>query len=151
MKKQIKTDALLKVFNVLNGAKYGKMDDADKIRVFKIVRKLKPIAEAFEDESKDAAEKLKFEGFDTLLEKVKEYEAKVKKEGEELPMTAEEYNKFISDFKNYNKLVGEAIKEFAERENELDFDGITEDAFNKLMNSNDWTFGQAAALEVIII
>ena len=45
----------------------------------------------------------------------------------------------------------EAIKEFAERENELDFDGITEDAFNKLMNSNDWTFGQAAALEVIII
>ena len=151
MKKQIKTDALLKVFNVLNGAKYGKMDDADKIRVFKIVRKLKPIAEVFEDESKDAAEKLKFEGFDTLLEKAKEYEAKVKKEGEELPMTAEEYNKFISDFKDYNKLVGEAIKEFAERENELDFDGITEDAFNKLMNSNDWTFGQAAALEVIII
>ena len=151
MKKQIKTEALLKVFNVLNGAKYGKMDDADKIRVFKIVRKLKPIAEAFEDESKDAAEKLKFEGFDTLLEKVKEYEAKVKKDGEELPMTAEEYNKFISDFKDYNKLVGEAIKEFAERENELDFDGITEDAFNKLMNSNDWTFGQAAALEVIII
>ena len=151
MKKQIKTDALLKVFNVLNGAKYGKMDDADKIRVFKIVRKLKPIAEAFEDESKDAAEKLKFEGFDTLLEKAKEYEVKVKKEGEELPMTTEEYNKFISDFKNYNKLVGEAIKEFAERENELDFDGITEDAFNKLMNSNDWTFGQAAALEVIII
>ena len=151
MKKQIKTDALLKVFNVLNGAKYGKMDDADKIRVFKIVRKLKPIAEAFEDESKDAAEKLKFEGFDSLLEKAKEYEAMVKKEGEELPMTAEEYNKFISDFKNYNKLVGEAIKEFAERENELDFDGITEDAFNKLMNSNDWTFGQAAALEVIII
>lgn len=151
MKKQIKTEALLKVFNVLNGAKYGKMDDADKIRVFKIVRKLKPIAEAFEDESKDAAEKLKFEGFDTLLEKAKEYEAKVKKESEELPMTAEEYNKFISDFKNYNKLVGEAIKEFAERENELDFDGITEDAFNKLMNSNDWTFGQAAALEVIII
>ena len=151
MKKQIKTEALLKVFNVLNGAKYGKMDDADKIRVFKIVRKLKPIAEAFEDESKDAAEKLKFEDFDTLLEKAKEYEAKVKKEGEELPMTAEEYNKFISDFKNYNKLVGEAIKEFAERENELDSDGITEDAFNKLMNSNDWTFGQAAVLEVIII
>ena len=151
MKKQIKTEALLKVFNVLNGAKYGKMDDADKIRVFKIVRKLKPIAEAFEDESKDAAEKLKFEGFDTQLEKAKEYEAKVKKDGEELPMTAEEYNKFISDFKDYNKLVGEAIKEFAERENEFDFDGITEDAFNKLMNSNDWTFGQAAALEVIII
>ena len=90
MKKQIKTDALLKVFNVLNGAKYGKMDDADKIRVFKIVRKLKPIAEAFEDESKDAAEKLKFEGFDTLLEKAKEYEAKVKKDGEEVPMTTEE-------------------------------------------------------------
>ena len=151
MKKQIKTEALLKVFNVLNGAKYGKMDDADKIRVFKIVRKLKPIAEVFEDESKDAAEKLKFEDFDNLLEKAKEYEAKVKKDGEELPMTAEEYNKFISDFKDYNKLVGEAIKEFAERENELDFDGITEDAFNKLMNSNDWTFGQAAALEVIII
>ena len=152
MKKQIKTEALLKVFNVLNGAKYGKMDDADKIRVFKIVRKLKPIAEAFEDESKDAAEKLKFEDFDTLLEKAKEYERLIRdnKEAKDLPMGAAEYDAFIKKFKDYNKLVGDAVNESAKKKNNLDFEPITEEAFNKLMSSNDWTFGQAVALELII-
>lgn len=152
MKKTITTEEVLGIYQVLNTAKYAKLEDADKIKLFKIVRKLKPIAEAFEDESKDAAEKLKFEDFDTLLEKAKEYERKIRdtKEAEELPMGAAEYDAFIKKFKDYNKLVGEAVKKSAKKKNNLDFEPITEDAFNKLMSSNDWTFGQAVALELII-
>ena len=59
MTKKVKTEQVLGAFNVLNTAKYAKMDDADKIKVWKIARALKPIATKFDEDSKDAAEKLK--------------------------------------------------------------------------------------------
>ena len=59
MKKSIKTSEILGVYNIISNAKYGKMSDDDKVKVWKIARKLKPVAVKFEDDSKDAAEKMK--------------------------------------------------------------------------------------------
>jgi hypothetical protein len=59
MTKKIKTSEILAAYNTLNSAKYGSMDDADKIKVWKITRVLKPIATKFDEDSKDAAEKMK--------------------------------------------------------------------------------------------
>ena len=70
------TEKVLTAFNVLKGASYQKMTDDDKIKLWKIARSMKPIATKFEDDSKDAAEKLKPEGLDEQLEKAKEYEQK---------------------------------------------------------------------------
>ena len=53
-KQTIKTEKVLNAYRVLSTAKYGKMDDGDKIKVWKIARTLKPVADKFEDDSKDA-------------------------------------------------------------------------------------------------
>ena len=53
------TEKVLTAFNVLKGASYQKMTDDDKIKLWKIARSMKPIATKFEEDSKDAAEKLK--------------------------------------------------------------------------------------------
>ena len=154
MKKQIKTEALLKVFNVLNGAKYGKMDDADKIKVWKIARALRPVATKFEDDSKDAAEKFKPEGFDENLRKAQEFERVTKDadaDASKLEMGAAEYNEFIKELQKYNKLVGDAIKEYAEKEVEVEFDALSEDAFGKLMASNEWTMEQTLEIGMLIV
>ena len=144
MKKVIKTETVLVVWNIINTASYKKLDDADKIKLWKIARVLKPIATQFESDSKDAAEKLKPEGLDALLEKAKEYEAKKQKGDDELPMTEAEYNSFIREqWQPFNKLVQQAIGEFADKEVELDFDTLTEEAFGKLMASNDWSVDKA--------
>ena len=155
MTKKIKTSEILAAYNVLNTAKYGSMEDADKIKVWKITRALKPIATKFDEDSKDAAEKFKpkDKDFDETLQKAQEYERMIrdpKVDASKLPMGAAEYDAFIEKFKKYNKLVEKAVKDFANKEVSLEIDAISDDTFGKLMASNEWTMGQAVALSEII-
>ena len=156
MKKTIKTSEVLAAYNVLNAAKYGSMEDGDKIKVWKITRALKPIATKFDEDSKDAAEKMKPKydgGFDETLQKAQEYERMIrdpKADTKKLPMGAAEYDAFIKEFKAYNELVGKAVEDFAKKEVTINIEPISDDAFGKLMASNDWTFGQTTALSEII-
>lgn len=147
MKKMtLKTDKVLKAYNIISQAKYTKMDDADKIKVWKIARALKPVATKYDEDTKDAAEKLKPEGFDENLRKAQEYERVAKDKGADasgLEMGAAEYGKFIGELQKYNRLVNDAVREFADKEVELTFDALSEEAFGKLMSSNDWTVDQA--------
>ena len=153
----IKTEKILEVFNILNGAKYAKLEDGDKVKLWKVTRKLKPIAVQFEDDTKDACEKFKegFENLDERLQNAQEFEAAQRNPDADvsgLKMGAAEHDEFIKgDWNEYNKLVGKAVKEFAEKEVEVEFEEISEDAFAKLMASNNWTFGQVCALEEIIL
>jgi hypothetical protein len=154
MTRKVKTEKVLGAFNVLNTAKYAKMDDADKIKVWKIARALKPIATKFDEDSKDAAEKLKPEGFDDDLRKAQEYERVTKDkdaDASKLEMGAAEYGEFIKKLKEMNKLVADALKEFANKEVDIDFEPISEDAFTKLMASNDWTMEQAVMIGELIV
>ena len=149
MKKTVKTSEILSIFNIINNAKYGKMADEDKIKVWKIARKLKPVASKFDDDSKDAAEKFKdgIKDFDERLAKAQQYEqAKQQDKPTEEIMRDADYEAFIKDFKDYQKLLNEAVKEFADKKVEVEFDAITEDAFGKLMASNDWTIAQVTTL-----
>lgn len=153
-KKTIKTEKVLSAFRVLNTAKYTKMTDEDKIKVWKIARAMKPIADKFDDDSKDAAEKFKpTEDFAERLQKAQEFERK-QKSGEDMtdaPMGATEYGEFIKEFQKYNKTVADAIKEFADKEVEVEFDVLTEEAFGKLMASNEWTMEQAMEIGMLIV
>lgn len=154
MKKTIKTEKVLSAFRVLNTAKYTKMTDEDKIKVWKIARALKPVADKFEDDSKDAAEKFKpTEDFAERLQKAQEFERK-RNAGEDMtdaPMGAAEYNEFVNEFQKYNKTVSDAVKEFADKEVEVEFDVLTEEAFGKLMASNEWEVSQVIEIGQIIL
>lgn len=141
--KTINTEKALQAYNLLNVAKYNKMEDGEKIIVFKATRALKPIATAFEDASKDAIEKMKFEGFDEQLAKAREYEFKKKGGAEDLPISDEEYKDFITKLVEYDKLAKEAIKQLGDKEETIDVELLSEDSFAKLMSSNDWTMEQA--------
>lgn len=154
MKKTLKTKEILSAHQVLGTAKYEKLEDADKIRVWKIARQMKPIATKFDEDAKDAAEKMKpSDDFTERLQKAQEYEQMVRKpdfDAQKLPMGAAEYDEFIKELRKYNKLVDDAVREFADKEVELDFDPVSEDAFGKLMASNQWTMAQAVELGEMI-
>ena len=155
MKKVIKTSEALTAYNILNNAKYGSMDDGDKIKVWKITRALKPIATKFEEDNKDAAEKFKadIKDFDELLPKAQEYENLLRTNGDmsKSPIGAAEYDAFIKEFKKYNELVGKAVEEFDTKEVELSFEPLSEDAICKLMASNtDWKMSQVMAISDIV-
>lgn len=153
MKMTIETKRLYEAFSVLNTAKYTKLEESDKIKVWKIARALKPVATKFEDDNRDAAEKMKPERFDENLENAQEYEKAMKDanvDASSLKMGAAEYNKFISELKAYNELVGKTIEEYANKKVKVEFEPLSEDAFGKLMASNDWTMEQVIQLGIII-
>ena len=152
MKKEIKTEKVLQVYNIVNTAKYTKMNDDDKVKIWKIVRILKPIATKFDEDAKDAAEKLRpSEDFTERLQKAQQFE-RAKQEGKEYDgMASTEYAQFIDEFKEYNDLVNKAVKEFADTIVELEFNPISEDAFGKLMASNDWNMEQATIVGDFIL
>lgn len=153
MKKNLTRGSVMEAFNILNTANYKQLDDADKIRLWKIARVMKPIAKQLEENSRDAAEHLKPEGFDMELEKAKEFEAKVQKgDTEKLPMTEDEHLKFIREvFQPFNDMVQKAVQDEVEKEVEIDFEPLTEEAFGKLMASNDWKIQQVMVLGNLIV
>ena len=148
--KTINTDKALQAYNLLNTAKYNKMNDTDKITVFKATRKIKPVAVEYEEACKDAVEKMKFEGFDEQLTKAREYELKKKAGDDNLPITEEEYKEFIKKLVEYDKVVKDAIKQLGNKDVDIDIDLLTEDSFGTLMASNDWTMEQAMIVGDIV-
>ena len=151
---KVKTEKVLAAYRTLSTAKYSKMDDADKIKAWKIARTMKPVATKFEEDSQDAAEKMKpSEDFDARLQKAQEYERITRQpdfDAQTLPIGVAEYNAFLETFQSYNRLVNDAVKDFAEKEVELEIEPLTEEAFGKLMASNEWTMEQAVVLGDIV-
>lgn len=154
MKKTLKTNKVLSVYRILSQAKYTKLEDADKIKVWKVARKLAPVATKFEEDTEDAAKKLKpCEDFDAKFQKAQEYE-RLRQSGQPTIdiMTNAEYKEFIeSVLKPYNNLMADAIKEFGEKEVKVEFEPISEDAFGKLLASNEWNMAQTVEIGNLIV
>lgn len=157
MKKiKFKTEALHEAYMILSAARFTKLSDTDKIKVWKIARALKPIAEKYDDDNKSAAETLKPKDcdFDATYAKVREYESLMRNGGDmsKAPMGAAEHDAFIKNvWQPYNKLVADAIKPIGEAEVEVEIEPLTEEAFGLLMSSNnDWVMATVIALAEII-
>lgn len=148
--KTISTDKILQVYNLLNVAKYNKLEDADKIAIFKITRTIKPIATEYEDACKEVVEKMKFDGFETQLVDARNYERCKKSGDDNLPISDDDYKEFIKKLVEYEKVVKDAIKQLGDKEVDIDINTITEDSFGKLMASNDWTMEQALIVSDIV-
>lgn len=147
MKKTMKTEDILKSFGLLKDVNYQKLEDADKVKVWKVVRQLKPVATQYEEAKQDAVKSLIPEGFNENLRKAQEYERK-KAGGEAgLPMTEEEYKAFLVEFQKYNKLVADALKEQEDMEHEVEFEPLTEDVLGLLIVSNNWPLAKGDALD----
>lgn len=146
---KLKAKDVLKAYNVLGSAKYGKLDDADKIKLWKIARVLRPEAEKLETEIQSAEEAFKPEGYDDLLLRAQSYERALKNPKEVAEMGPGEYGEFLKSMRAYRKTVNEAMKETSEKEVEVKIETISEDVFVKLMNANDWTLDQVTAIDMI--
>ena len=150
-----KTESLYGAYVVLSQAKYGKLSDDEKIKVWKIARAMKSMAAKFEEDSKDASEKLQpYEGFADDIQKANEYREKIRQKNLDattLPMGPAEYKQFMDRFSKYQKTVSDALKEYAEKEVTIKFEPITEETFGKLMASNEWQMNQVVAIGEIIV
>lgn len=148
------TEKVLAAFNVLTSAKYSKLDDADKVKVWKIGRALKPVADKFTDDRDDAAKKLlPTEDFEERRVKAQQYQAMLGDKQADMaqaPMTPSEFWKFFNENIAYNKTLNDALKDIGKKEVDVEFEPLSEDAFGMLMASNDWNMAQVVALDGIV-
>ncbi len=141
---------IVEVYRLLGNAKYHKLEDPDKIKVWKISRLLKPTALKAEEAQQDATDKLVPDSFREQVNKAQEYR-RAKAAGEkELPMTDKEYLIYLADFRKYSTLVAKALEEFLQEDVKLEFEPLSEEAMGLLIACNDWPMSQVEKLEWMI-
>ena len=155
MSKKVKTKEVLVAWQVLGQAKYDKLDNDQKVRVFHIGQMLKPIATAFSDYSADAAEKMQPSAdFQERWDKAKVYEtmtANPKADMEQLPMGPAEYKEFmVKEYFPFDRLWKKAIKDEGDKEVELKFDPISEEVLFALADTNKWNVDQTTAVAAVV-
>lgn len=131
-----KTDNVVAAFRLINTAKISKMEDSEKFALIKAVKHLKKVGTDFEDFLKDAQERLKPENFDKIAAK---YQSK-----EEL--TADE----MATLNKYNKDVADCVQGELDKEVELDFEPLPEEALGRFIASNDFTVAEIMNISDVI-
>lgn len=150
MKKTLKTIEILNAYEILSKAKYQKLNEEDKIKIWKVQRSLKPVAKKFEEDKADATENLIPSDFIGRLSKAQEYEALKAQGNDELPLTNIEYINILKEIKDYNALIAKALKDIGEKEVDINFEPISEKAFGELMSSNDWSLKEVELIDFIV-
>lgn len=143
----MKTIDIVKAYRIINDAKLTKMEDADKFKVIKATRQLKPVATSFDEFVKEAQERLKPEDWDGMQKKARKWQ----EDGDKSTLTVEERREINRYFTDYNAKVEECVKEEAEKEPELTYERLSEEAFGKFIASNDYDVRTIIELENILV
>ena len=133
-----KASIIALAYDILNReeVKFTKLDTKEKIIIIKIMDKLKPVATYLNKFRLDALKKLKSEDFDEIAMKVQS----------RCSLTPAE----MFSFKKVENALEECMQEESEKEHEIDFKPVSEAIFGKLLDSNDFTIGQAQLLMEVI-
>ena len=145
MKKSIKVVEIAKLYNQLSKTGYSKLNDDDRIRLWKTLRSMKPVVDKFEEDKKAAANDLMPQG-DFILKYQRALAYEKAEDKSTVNMTQEEYNQFAQEFKSFTNLVNKAIEELNNTMVEIDIYPLDEEGFSRLMASNDWTMEQVLAI-----
>lgn len=128
MKKTLKTEAIVEVYNRLKSAKVSKMEDAEKFAVVKAMRVFRPIADGFAAFVDDAREKLRPENFEEIQHKIQHVDT----------LSEEERNAVNAQVDAYARSINECILDEARKEVDLEFEPLSEEALSRLAASNDF-------------
>lgn len=129
-----KKEAIIIAYRLLNNSKLGKMQDEEKFLVIRAIKQLKPVATDYDDFIKDAAQRLRPEGYDKI-------EAK---QGKEL---SEDEQKAVA---KYNEDVTKCVREELDKEVELTFTPLSEEAFGRFIASNDLAVSEILAVMDVV-
>lgn len=146
----MKVRKIAEAYSVLSNAKISKCEDGEKVAVWKVCHAIKKVAEDYQEACKDATSKLNdIEDYENKMQKALEYE---NKKGKDCAMKADEYKAFVVEYDRVRRLVDSAVKEIGDADTTLDVEGISEDAFGRLLASNpDWEMKQIEAISDVII
>ena len=142
----MKTSTIIEVYQLLNNAKLTKMESKEKFEVIRIMRAMKPVAEEWDSFVKTMDEKLKGEHHEEMLAKAQQWQ----KEGEKTTLSLDERMAVNEYFGKLDRERRQLVASEQSKEVNMLFDKLTEEAFEHLVDSNDFVVGQILALQEAI-
>lgn len=138
---------IVDAYNALGNAKSSTLDDAEKAKILKARKVMRPFVTEYEAFEKDCQEMHKYEG----LEKDAElYNSVLNKsrQGKGNEVTEEEAKAWARVIE-YDQKINKSLYEEGIKEVELEFEKLSEGSDVKLMSANDWTPKQLDILEIM--
>lgn len=141
----MKKKEAIELYKVLNGCKLTGMSSSSKMTVLNNLRNLRPVSETYESDIKEAIEKLKPEGFDDLMKKVRGHNDSVNTGGKSI-MSTEELNEASSTINSYNKEVNDFVEKILDEDADIELDKLDTPNLEKLLDANDIEASQLAII-----
>ncbi|UYI97132.1 MAG: hypothetical protein OGM12_04400 [Parabacteroides distasonis] len=141
----MKKKEAIELYKVLNGCKLTGMASSSKMIVLNNLRSLRPVSEAYESDVKEAIEKLKPEGFDDLMKKVRGHNDSVNTGGKPV-MSGDELRDASSIIEKYNKEVNDFVEKILDEDAGIELNKLDNPDLEKLLDANDI---EASQLEII--
>jgi hypothetical protein len=151
----MKAKDVYEAYQAVKDANLFKMNSADQFKVIKALRALKAVSTRYEEEAALIDEKCVRTSKEDLEWARAKYQEQAKAEAEKATdkfLPKDEWEKTVSILNEYGKERAEAIKAFNDEEVKLDYDKLTDELFEKFLESNDkFTASQSlAAYEVLV-
>ena len=147
---KLKTIEIVNASAMLINANYQQLPEGERIKFWKITRKLRPIAESFAKEKQSAEEEFKPTAeVWNRFKKGADYEL-AKEKGEDLPITDKEYNEIKEEYVKHMNLINKALKELMDKEEELEFEPLSEAGFDELIGLNKWPIPHLDTIDFIV-
>ena len=143
----MKTKQVIEAYATLKSAKLTQMSSEDKFKVIKIMRVLRPIATEWDEFIQTIDEKCKGENHDGIIKDVQQWQTEGEKTS--IPLTRRiEINNYLD---KYNKERQRMIEEEQNKEVAVSFDKLSEKAFEKFIESNDFDIEKSAIIYDCIV
>lgn len=139
------TDKAVAAFRLLNAAKTSKLEPSDHMSLIRALRPLRPVATEWDEFVKDAVKRLRPEGYDTHETEMTRLRS-MPAEEQAAALKDEKSRRAVEAEKAYNEAIEECLKTELDKETELSFTPLSDEALGRLMASNDWTAEQALAV-----
>ena len=137
---------IVDAYNALGNAKTTKVDDAEKGKILKARKAMRPIAEEFDAFLKDCQEKFKPENWDSIQVKLQQWQ----KEGEKTTLTEEERTEINKVVIEYQTKIDKAVADELKKEHEINAEKFADGTDVKLLQENGWKSKQLDAIDILL-
>ena len=147
---KVKTIKAVEAYRALKTLKVGGMSDDAMLAVWKNLKALRPVSEAYDKDIEDVRATLQDEEFEKMQQRVKEaqeVERKVKEEDRDMTEAEKrEISEINAWFSAWNKKGEEYFKELAEKEVKVDVVEFEAEELLKAFKASDKTFEEVEKL-----
>lgn len=148
---KVKTIKAVEAYRALKALKVSGMSDEAMLAVWKNLKVLRPVSEAYDKDIEEVRATLQDEEFEKMQQRVKEAQELERKVKEEVRDMTEAEKREIAEinawFAAWNKKGEEYLKELAEKEVKVDIDSLDATELLKAFKGSERTFEDAEKLD----